>query len=70
MVSFRMEGVESLDLQAHLSRTANVRTRVIGEYDYGWMRLSTHIYNLPREIDDVLELLDDASRSGVPPRRG
>jgi selenocysteine lyase/cysteine desulfurase len=70
MVAFHMEGVPSLDLQAHLSRTAKVRTRVIGEYDYGWMRLSTHIYNLPREIDEVLERLDRASRDGVPPRRG
>jgi selenocysteine lyase/cysteine desulfurase len=70
MVAFAMEGVPSLDLQAHLSRTANVRTRVIGEYDYGWMRLSTHIYNLPREIDEVLERLDEASRAGVPARRG
>ena len=32
MVSFRMEGVESLALQRHLSRTARIRTRVIGEY--------------------------------------
>ena len=68
MVSFRMDGVESLDLQAHLSRTAKVRTRVIGEYDYGWMRLSTHIYNLPGEIDRVLDLLHEASRTGVPAR--
>lgn len=68
MVSFRMDGVNSLDLQAHLSRTAKVRTRVIGEYDYGWMRLSTHIYNLPWEIDRVLGLLSDAYRTGVPAR--
>ena len=70
MVSFRMDGVDSLDLQVHLSRTAKVRTRVIGEYDYGWMRLSTHIYNLPGEIDRVLDLLVEASRTGVPKRGG
>lgn len=68
MVSFRLDGVESLDLQAHLSRTANVRTRVIGEYDYGWMRLSTHVYNTEAEVDRVLEMLAAAARSGVPPR--
>ena len=68
MVSFKIDGVESADLQAHLSRSAEMRTRVIGEYDYGWMRLSTHIYNTPAEVERVLELVSDAARSGVPAR--
>jgi isopenicillin-N epimerase len=68
MVSFRIDGVDSLDLQVHLARTANVRTRVISEYDYGFMRLSTHIYNRPAELERVLELLSDAARNGVPSR--
>ncbi len=66
MVSFAIDGVESAPLQGHLSRTANVRTRVIGEYDYGWMRLSTHIYNRPVEVDRVLELLAEVARNGLP----
>lgn len=66
MVSFAIDGLESLDLQRHLSRVANVRTRVIGEYDYGWMRLSTHLYNRPGEIERVLELIADAARNGIP----
>jgi selenocysteine lyase/cysteine desulfurase len=66
MVSFRMEGVESLELQRHLARVARIRTRVIGEYDYGWMRLSTHIYNLPSDIDRTLEELDAVARRGLP----
>ena len=66
IVSFRMSGVESSELQRHLSRVASVRTRVIGEYDYGWMRLSTHVYNTPDEIRRVLELLDEVSRNGLP----
>lgn len=70
MVSFALDGVPSLDLQAHLARTARVRTRVVSEYDYGWMRLSTHVYNLPDEIDRVLELLHQAARGGVPSRGG
>jgi selenocysteine lyase/cysteine desulfurase len=65
MVSFSMEGVDSLALQRHLAQVANVRTRVISEYDYGWMRLSTHIYNLPEEVDRVVELLDDVRRNGL-----
>lgn len=68
MVSFAIEGVDSLDLQAHLGRTERVRTRVIGEYGYGWMRLSTHVYNRPQEVDRVLELLAHAARNGVPSR--
>ena len=70
MVAFAVEGVPALDLQAHLARVANVRTRVISEYGYGWMRLSTHVYNNPDEIRRVVELIGEAARSGVPPRGG
>ena len=70
MVSFAMDGVDALDLQAHLARTRRVRTRVVSEYGYGWMRLSTHVYNRPEEVDLVLELLAQAARRGVPPRGG
>ncbi|HSG49523.1 MAG TPA: aminotransferase class V-fold PLP-dependent enzyme [Longimicrobiales bacterium] len=66
MTAFRMEGVDALALQGHLARAARVRTRVIGEYELRWMRLSTHYYNLPDEVDRVLELLDRAAREGVP----
>lgn len=66
MVAFALEGVESLQLQRHLSRAANVRTRVIGEYEYGWMRLSTHVYNAPGDVERVLELLTDVARNGIP----
>lgn len=68
MVSFAVEGVDALDLQAHLARAARVRTRVVGEYGYGWMRLSTHVYNRPEELDAVLDLVQRAARHGVPPR--
>ena len=66
MLSFEMEGIDSLELQGHLGRTANIRTRVIGEYDLGWMRLSTHLYNLESDVDRVLELLDEVARNGIP----
>lgn len=70
MVSFSVEGVDALDLQAHLARTHRIRTRVVGEYGYGWMRLSTHVYNRPSELDLVLEQVDRAARRGVPPAEG
>ncbi len=66
MVSFLVNGLESAALQRHLSRTANVRSRVIGEYDYRWMRLSTHVYNSPEQVTRVLELVADTARSGIP----
>ncbi|HSG09008.1 MAG TPA: aminotransferase class V-fold PLP-dependent enzyme [Longimicrobiales bacterium] len=62
MVSFSVAGVPSLDLQADLARTDKVRTRVISEYGYGWMRLSTHVYNHPGEIERVVDLIAAASR--------
>lgn len=62
MVSFKVDGVPSLDLQADLARTDKVRTRVISEYGYGWMRLSTHVYNHPGEIERVVDLIAAASR--------
>jgi selenocysteine lyase/cysteine desulfurase len=65
MVSFHVEGVESAALQKHLADTANVRTRVVGEYGYGWMRLSTHVYNRPAEVDRALELISAVARDGL-----
>ena len=62
MVSFKVDGIASLDLQADLGRTDKVRTRVISEYGYGWMRLSTHVYNHPGEIHRVVDLIAAASR--------
>ncbi|HUH12549.1 MAG TPA: aminotransferase class V-fold PLP-dependent enzyme, partial [Longimicrobiales bacterium] len=57
MASFSVAGLEGLELQRRLARKANVRSRVIGEYDYGWLRLSPHIYNTPAEVDRLLELI-------------
>ena len=66
MVSFTVSGVEGPALQRWLAREARIRTRVIGEFDLGWMRLSTHYYNRADELDRVLELLDRAAREGIP----
>jgi selenocysteine lyase/cysteine desulfurase len=65
MVAFAVEGIDSLDLQRHLARTLNARTRVIGEYGYGWMRLSVHVYTSPAELERVVEVIDAVARSGT-----
>lgn len=58
MVSFQLEGIQSLELQRRLARAGNVRSRVVSEYDYGWMRLSPHIYNTEEELDRVVRLIE------------
>lgn len=57
MVSFALDGIESAELQRRLAQTANIRTRVINEYGYGWMRMSPHIYNTEAELDRVVDLV-------------
>ena len=42
-----------LELQETLARSGNIRTRVIGEYGYGWLRLSPHVYTRVSELDKV-----------------
>lgn len=59
MVSFKLPHIASLDLQKKLGEH-NIRTRVIGEYDYGWMRLSPHVYNSVAELDRVISLIGAA----------
>jgi isopenicillin-N epimerase len=56
MVSFKVDGVEALELQKKLGEK-NIRTRVIGEYSYGYMRLSPHVYTSLDEIDRVVSLI-------------
>jgi len=58
MLSFRVEGVPSLELQKRLAER-NMRTRVISEYDYGWMRLSPHVYTSEEEIGRVVKLVGE-----------
>ncbi len=64
MVSFSVDGIDSLELQRRLARKANARTRVIGEYDYGWMRLSPHLYNAPEDVDRIADLIAAEARAG------
>lgn len=62
MVSFRTGAVDALELQRRLARRPEkVRTRVIGEYGLGWMRLSPHMYNSVEQIDRVIELIGEES---------
>ncbi len=57
MVSFAVEKLPALELQQRLEKGYNMRTRVIGEYDYGWMRLSPHVYTSEADVDRALGLI-------------
>ncbi|HEY0673398.1 MAG TPA: aminotransferase class V-fold PLP-dependent enzyme [Longimicrobiales bacterium] len=59
MVAFRLAHISALELQKKLS-AHNIRTRVIGEYDYGFMRLSPHVYNSVGELERVIQLMGEA----------
>ena len=56
MVAFSMDGISAAKLQEYLRRE-RIRTRRIAEYGYEYLRLSTHIYVLPRDLDRTLALL-------------
>lgn len=54
MTTFMHERIPHLDLQAHLD-TYNLRTRSVTEGGLAALRVSTHVYNTPAEVDRVLE---------------
>ena len=56
LTSFTVDGIAALELQKRLGEK-NVRTRVVSEYNYGYMRLSPHVYTSFEEIDRVVQLI-------------
>ncbi len=60
MVSFTVAGVAGLDLQSQLARSDRIRTRVISEFDLGWMRLSPHVYTRESDIETLLGRVAEA----------
>ncbi|MGH7582453.1 MAG: aminotransferase class V-fold PLP-dependent enzyme [Gemmatimonadales bacterium] len=56
MVSFKMEGTTAEKLQGYLG-ASRIRTRRISEFGYEYLRLSTHIYVLPRHLYQTVDLL-------------
>ena len=57
LVSFVVEGKETPAVAKRLWELGPVRVRQVGEYGYNYLRLSTHIYNGPDQVDRVTELL-------------
>ena len=61
MVAFTREGTTAEALQRHLGR-AGFRTRRIAEFGLEYLRLSTHLYVLPRDLERAVALVADAPR--------
>jgi selenocysteine lyase/cysteine desulfurase len=59
LVTFRHEKVPFLDLQNHLNMY-KLRTRGVSEGGVNALRISTHLYNTPDEIDRTLEAVRTA----------
>jgi selenocysteine lyase/cysteine desulfurase len=61
MLAFRMTGTSAEALQAHLGKE-RIRTRRIHESGLEYLRLSTHIYNVPRDLERTVDVLRTAPR--------
>jgi isopenicillin-N epimerase len=64
LVSFTVQGWTTPDLIRALWERGPVRVRHVAEYDYGWVRMSTHVYNSPEEVDRVLGIVAELARQG------
>jgi selenocysteine lyase/cysteine desulfurase len=63
MVSFTVRGKKIEDVIAALWKMGPVRVRHVAEYDYHYLRLSTHIYNSPAEVETVAGYLTEIAAS-------
>jgi isopenicillin-N epimerase len=59
LISFSVTGWTTDDLIKALWDRAMVRVRHVAEYDYHWVRLSTHVYSTPEEVDRVVQLVGE-----------
>jgi len=62
LISFTVAGWTTDDLIRALWARGPVRVRHVAEYDYHWVRMSTHVYNTPDEVDRVLGIVTDLAR--------
>ena len=63
MISFTVSGWTTDDLIKALWDRAMLRVRHVAEYDYHWVRLSTHVYTTPEEVDRVVSLVGELAGS-------
>ena len=66
LVSFTVAGWDTADLIRALWDRGPVRVRHVAEYNYRWVRMSTHVYSTPQEVDRVLALVEELARQRRP----
>jgi len=63
MVSFTVEGLAGQEVVRRLWQMGPVRVRHVGEFNLDYVRLSTHIYNNPTEVDRVVGMVSEIAAS-------
>lgn len=63
LISFSVDKWTTEDLIKALWDRAMVRVRHVAEYEYHWVRLSTHVYTTPEEVDRVVALVGELAAS-------
>jgi selenocysteine lyase/cysteine desulfurase len=64
MVSFLVDGVKGAEVVERLWKMGPVRVRLVGENNLDYVRLSTHVYNNPDEVDRVVAMVGEIARTG------
>ena len=65
MVSFQVDGVTGAEVVQRLWKMGPVRVRLVGENNLDYVRLSTHVYNTPDEVDRVVGMVGEIARTRV-----
>ncbi len=63
MVSFQVDGVVGTEVVQRLWKMGPVRVRHVAEHNLDFVRLSTHVYNNPDEVDRVVGMVGEIARS-------
>jgi len=63
MVSFTVDGLKGSDVVQRLWKMGPVRVRLVGEDNLDYVRLSTHVYNNPDEVDRVVGMVGEIARN-------
>jgi selenocysteine lyase/cysteine desulfurase len=64
MVSFQVDGMAGKDVVRQLWTMGPVRVRHVAENNLDYVRLSTHVYNNPDEVDRVVGMVGEIARNG------
>lgn len=63
MVSFQVDGLAGTEVVQRLWQMGPVRVRHVSEHNLDYVRLSTHVYNTPGEVDRVVGMVGEIAKS-------